>query len=57
MQLLFSVNGNDLTYQYNPATVYDIVNGSAGEVYNYTVTAIYTETVTVSSDTALVTGK
>ena len=58
-ELLFSVNGTDLTYPYNfdPTTVYDIVNGSAGEVYYYTVTAIYTEKVTVSSDTASVTGK
>ena len=58
-ELIFSVNGTDLTYPYNPdpTTVYDIVNGSAGEVYYYTVTAIFTETVNVSSDTASVTGK
>ena len=53
--MVFSVNGTDLTYPYNPATVYDIVNGSAGELYYYTVTAIYT--VNISSDTASVTGK
>ena len=58
-ELLFSVNGTSLSYPYNPdpTTVYDIVTGSAGEVYYYTVTAIYTETVNVSSDTASVTGK
>ena len=58
-ELLFNVNGTDLTYPYNPdpATVYDIVTGSTGGVYYYMVTAIYTETVNVSSDTASVTGK
>ena len=58
--MLFSANGTSLPSQlYNPdpTFIYRTVSGSAGEVYNHTVTAIYTETVNMSSDPLSVRGK